>query len=64
MITAFHVRGNLITLKTDRRLAFKEALTVDIGRNLEKMDVSYENGNLRFQLGTKPTVIFALFNTI
>ena len=64
LITAFHVRGNLITLKTDRRLAFKEALTVDIGRNLEKMDVSYENGNLRFQLGTKPTVIFALFNTI
>lgn len=65
LISVFHVRGNVITLKSDRMLVWKEVLSVDIGRNLEPLDVSHdEDKNIRINIGTKPSVIFARFQSV
>ena len=46
-------------------LIWKEVLSVDIGRNLEPLDVSHdEDKNIRINIGTKPSVIFARFQSV
>jgi hypothetical protein len=52
-------------LKSDRWLAWKEAVAVDIGRNLEPVDIAHDaDKNIKITIGTKPTVIFARFQSV
>ena len=57
LVSAFHVSGNVVTLKSDRKVVCANAWSVDQGRDLGKADVTHEEGGIKFTLGSKPSVM-------